>query len=69
MDSTDNSQWITTTEAVRITGLSEGMLRKMAHEGKLDRHARGRGKSARYRREQIERLAREREEKGAVREL
>lgn len=61
MDST--ADWITTTEAVRITGLSEAMLRKMAREGKLERQSGGRGRSAHFNKAQIQALAKQREEK------
>jgi DNA-binding transcriptional MerR regulator len=57
-----DNEWIKTTEAVRITGLSEGMLRKLSKEGKLVRKSNGRGQTAYYKREDILKLAQEREE-------
>lgn len=56
-----DNEWIKTTEAVRITGLSEGMLRKLSKEGKLVRKSNGRGQPAYYKREDVLKLMHERE--------
>jgi len=56
-----DNEWITTNEAVRITGLSEGMLRKLSKEGKLSRQNNGRGRPAYYRRGDVLKLMQERE--------
>jgi hypothetical protein len=61
MDEFEN--WISTTEAASMLGVSEGMLRHLTKGREDDFHTRTVGRSRMWRKDEIEKLAKERAEK------